>query len=85
MNLTPDIPSHPPPSPAWSQNARRTIAVVVALAVIVVTRQQVAGIERGLRRREGGRGGHIFVCVCVYGLKEGVWLCVSAVALPWGE
>lgn len=34
---------------AWSQNARRTIAVVVAVAVIVVTRQQVAGIEKGRR------------------------------------
>lgn len=33
----------------WSQNATRTIAVVVAVAVIVVTRQQVAGIERERR------------------------------------
>lgn len=52
MNLTPTTP------PAWSLNARRTIAVVVAVAVRVVTRQQVAGIEKA---RRGG------VCACVCG------------------
>lgn len=43
----------------WSQNASRTIAVDVAAAVIVVTRQQVAGTEKG------GRGGDTFLCMCV--------------------
>lgn len=41
MNLMPEAPR------GRSQIAIRTMAVVVAVAVRVVTRQQVAGIEKG--------------------------------------
>lgn len=58
---------------AWSQNARRTIAV----AVLVVTRQQVAGIESG---RRGNTSLYVH-----RGVQRGSPVCAPAVTRPLGE